>query len=96
MTLRKTTGRRAADTVNGHYDQVIAEQLIKRLGREFKLEELRGRLRREHVGENEWLILDGQPLIEFFPPRLTEEHRNGSHFLKLELPYRLFDWELAP
>ena len=64
--------------------------------REFKLEELRGRLTRAQVGDNEVLLLDGEKFIDFFPPRITTDHRNGSHFLRVELPYRLFDWELAP
>ena len=88
--------RRASDQLAHQQDQIIAQALTKALGREVALESLRGRLTLVSYtdSDNRRLLLDGKPLIEFYPPRLTEEHRNGSHFLNLSLPYRLFEWEL--
>lgn len=96
--IREQMTRRASDHLAHEQDRIIAKAIAKQLGEDVALESLRGRLTMvSYAGsENRTLHLDGKPLIEFFPLRTSEEHRNGSHFLNLSLPYRLFDWELEP
>lgn len=94
--IRQEFTRRACDHLVHQQDQIIAKAIATVLGEDFPLEALRGRLTMVSIAgsENRTLHLDGQPLIEFFPLRTSEEHRNGSHFINLSLPYRLFDLEL--
>lgn len=96
--IREQMTRRASDHLAHAQDRIIAKAVTKALGEDVPLESLRGRLAMVSIpdSDNRQLLLDGAPLIEFFPLRISEEHRNGSHFLNLSLPYRLFDWELEP
>lgn len=95
-SVRQDLARRASDHLAHEQDRIIAKAIAKQFGDDVALESLRGRLTMvSYAGsENRTLLLDDKPLIEFFPLRTSEEHRNGSHFLNLSLPYRLFDWEL--
>lgn len=71
-------------------DEVIKAEITAKIGKDWSLASLQGRLQSVRVaGEpQETILLDGQPLVEFYPMEVETLHANGQFTINAILPYR--------